>query len=58
MASNDRVAIDVEGIKILQSYNAKNKLNKSPWELPTIKMAAELNIGSRNEHDYIVIESK
>ncbi len=58
MASNDRIAIDVEGIKILQSYKAKNKLKGNPWELPTIKMAVELDIGSRNEQDYIVIESK
>jgi len=58
LASNDRVAIDVEGIKILQSYNAKNKLKGNPWELPTIKRAVELEIGSRNEQDYIVIESK
>lgn len=58
LASNDRVAIDVEGVKILQSYNAKNKLNKNVWELPTIKRAVELEIGSRNEQDYIVIESK
>lgn len=58
LASNDRVAIDVEGIKILQSYKAKNRLNGNPWELPTIKRAVELELGARNEQDYIVIESK
>ena len=58
LASNDRVAIDVEGIKILQSYKAKNRLKGNPWELPTIKRAVELELGARNEQDYIVIESK
>ena len=56
MAGNDMVAIDVEGLKILQSYKAENKLGTDPWALPQIKRAVELSIGSKSENDYQVIE--
>lgn len=46
LASNDRVAIDIEGLKILKSYKAKNYLNLPILKMPTIKRALELNIGS------------
>jgi uncharacterized protein (DUF362 family) len=52
MASNDMVAIDIEGLKILQSYKADNKLGTDPWALPQIKRAVELDIGSKSETDY------
>lgn len=52
LASTDRIAIDVEGVKILQSYEAKNYLNVSPWELPTIKRAVELGLGAKSEEEY------
>ncbi|MFA5069795.1 MAG: DUF362 domain-containing protein [Patescibacteria group bacterium] len=55
MAGTDRVAMDVEGLKILKSYPAKNKLNFEPWEFPTIKRAAELNLGAKSERDYQII---
>jgi uncharacterized protein (DUF362 family) len=45
LASKDRVAIDVEAINILQSYNARNQLNKPPLELPMIKRAIDIGIG-------------
>lgn len=55
LASGDRIALDVEGVKIIQSYGARNKLNGfSPWELPTIKRAIELGIGAKSEKDYEV----
>lgn len=56
LASTDRVAIDVEGVKILQSYGAKNHLNMPIWDLPTIKRAAGLGFGARSEEEYEVIE--
>lgn len=56
LASTDRVAIDVEGVKILQSYGAKNHLNMPVWDLPTIKRAAELGLGARGGEEYEVIE--
>lgn len=51
LASNDRVAIDIEGVKILQNYKAKNYLNLPILEIPQIKRAIELGIGNK---DYIL----
>lgn len=58
MAGTDRVAIDVEAVKILQSYRANNRLGNDPWRLTQIKRAAELGLGARSEDDYRVIEVK
>lgn len=57
LASNDRVALDVEGIKIIQSF-PNNSLNKNPWDYTQIKRATELNLGSKSENDYRLIVSK
>lgn len=55
MAGPDRIALDVEGLKILKSFPAENKLNFDPWEFPTIKRAVELDLGAKNENEYRVI---
>lgn len=44
LASTDRVAIDVEGIKIIQSFNGNSLKDIDPWELPQIKRAIEIGI--------------
>jgi len=56
MAGTDRIAIDVEGLKILKSYPAENKLKADIWQLPQIKRAVELNLGAKTEKDYQVLE--
>jgi len=56
MAGNDMVAIDIEGIKILQSYKAENKLGSDPWALGQIVRARELGLGAMSEKDYQIIE--
>jgi len=56
LASNDRIAIDIEGIKIIQSFKGNSLKNINPWELPQIKRAVELNLGVNSEKDYEVIE--
>jgi len=56
MAGNDMVAVDIEGIKILQDYKANNKLGDDPWVLPQIKRAVELGIGAKSSHEYKVID--
>lgn len=56
LASVDRIAIDIEGLKILKSYPAKNKLDLPLWEFPQIKRAVELDLGVKTENDYEVIE--
>ena len=51
LASGDMVAIDVEGVKLLQSYNAPNKLDMDVWELPQIAHAVEIGIGATCDDD-------
>lgn len=54
LASGDRLAIDVEGLKILQSYPQKNRIQMPAWEIPSIQRAVELGLGVPNEEAYIV----
>jgi len=56
MAGNDRIALDVEALKILQSYKAENMLGDDPWALEQIKRAVELNIGAKSEQEYEVLD--
>jgi uncharacterized protein (DUF362 family) len=46
LASTDRVAIDVEGIKIIQSFKGNSLKDINPLELPQIKRAKEIGIGA------------
>jgi len=55
LASGDRIAIDVEALKILKSYNASNKLDMSVWEFPQIKHTVELELGVRGEDEILVV---
>jgi len=55
MASDDRVAIDVEGIKTIQSFEENSLKNVSPWDLAQIKRAGDLGLGSKSEKDYEVV---
>jgi len=54
MASGDMVAIDVEGLKVLLSYRAKNKLFDNPWESPQIVTALKHHLGCQ-EGEYKVL---
>jgi uncharacterized protein (DUF362 family) len=47
MASGDLVAIDVEALKILASYGAKNKLLPDPYDSPQIATALRHGLGAR-----------
>ena len=55
LASGDMVSIDVEGVRVLKSYNAKNRLSGDIWDLPQIRHAAEIEIGARSDEDIIVV---
>jgi len=55
LASGDRVAIDVEGIKIIESYEGA-KLKDNPWSYTLIRRAVELGLGVRNEQEYEVLK--
>jgi uncharacterized protein (DUF362 family) len=54
LASGDRVALDVESIKIIESYEG-SKLKDDPWSYTQIRRAVELGIGAKNEEDYKVL---
>lgn len=54
LASGDRIAIDVEAIKTIQSF-AGNNLEDEPWSYTQIKKAVELGLGAQNEQAYMVI---
>jgi len=56
IASDDRIAIDIEGIKIIQSFKGNSLGKINPYQLPQIKRAIELNLGIKSEKDYEVIE--
>ncbi len=56
LASGDMVAIDVEGVKIIQCCNAKNKINQDVWDIPQIKHAVEIGIGARSDSDIKLVE--
>ncbi|MDH7563762.1 MAG: DUF362 domain-containing protein [Candidatus Bathyarchaeota archaeon] len=54
LASGDQVAIDVEGVKVLQSY-PDSSLRTDVWNLTQIKHAVDLGIGPRSERYYKVV---
>lgn len=55
MASGDLVAIDVEGLKVLQSYPASNRLDGDPYEFPQIAIALRHGLTAA-EGAYKVVE--
>ncbi len=55
LASADLVALDIEALKILMSFKAKNRLDLPIWELPQIATAKKLGLGAQSEEDYVVV---
>lgn len=55
LASGDPVAIDIEAMKILLAYGARNKLVLDPLESPQITTALKHNLGS-GRGSYITVE--
>lgn len=56
LASGDMVSVDVEGVKIIQCCNAKNKLDMDVWDIPQIKRAVEIGIGAKSDSDIEMVE--
>jgi uncharacterized protein (DUF362 family) len=54
LASGDRVAVDVESIKVIESFEG-SKLKDSPWSYTQIRQATSLGLGVKSEDDYTVI---
>ena len=55
LASGDAVAIDVQGVKLLQNYAGVNHLAGDPWTLPQIKTAVGNNIGIRCDEELLLV---
>jgi len=55
LASGDLVAIDVEAMRALLTYEAKNKLTADPWQSPQIVTALKHGLGAE-ENRYTVVE--
>lgn len=54
LASGDRVAIDVEAVKTMASFDGAS-LNNDPWTYAQITRARELGLGVTREQDYTIL---
>lgn len=57
LASGDRIAIDVEAIKVIESFEGAS-LEADPWSYIQIRRAVELGLGVKNEQDYKVVSNQ
>ncbi len=55
LASGDQVAIDVQGVRLLQNYAAVNHLGGDAWDLPQIKTAVKHNLGIKSDQELLLI---
>jgi uncharacterized protein (DUF362 family) len=55
LASGDMVAMDVQGVRLLQNYAAINHLHGDPWKLPQIAQAVKHNLGIREETQLLFV---
>ncbi|MHB1133904.1 MAG: DUF362 domain-containing protein [Chloroflexota bacterium] len=56
LASGDRIALDVEGVRIIQTYPGNSLAGKDPWQLTQIRHAVALGLGARGPEDYEVVD--
>lgn len=56
LASGDRVAMDVESIKVIAGFEG-SKLKEDPWNYTQIRRAVKLGIGVKKEEEYVVVEN-
>lgn len=54
LASGDRIAMDVEALKIIESFEGSS-LNADPWSYTQIHRAVKLGLGVKNEQEYKVV---
>jgi uncharacterized protein (DUF362 family) len=55
LASGDPVAMDVQGVRLLQNYAAVNHLTGSPWDLPQISTAVRHGLGVQKDSDWTLV---
>ncbi len=55
LASGDPVALDVQGIRLLQNYAAVNHLVGDAWDLLQIKTAVKHGLGIQNDGELLLV---
>lgn len=55
LASGDPVALDVQGVRLLQNYAAVNHLAGNAWDLPQIKTAVKHVLGIHNDGQMLLV---
>ena len=55
LASGDQVALDVQGVRLLQNYAAVNHLVGDAWHLPQIRTAVKHGLGIKNESELLLV---
>jgi len=55
LASGDPVALDVQGVRLLQNYAAVNHLGGDAWNLPQIKTAVKHGLGIQNDGQLLLV---
>ncbi len=55
LASGDPVALDVQGVRLLQNYAAVNHLVGDAWSLPQIRTAVKHGLGIQNDSEFLLI---
>jgi uncharacterized protein (DUF362 family) len=55
LASGDPVALDVQGVRLLQNYAAVNHLGMDAWSLPQIKTAVKHGLGVQNDGQTLLV---
>jgi uncharacterized protein (DUF362 family) len=55
LASGDPVALDVQGVRLLQNYAAVNHLTGDAWTLPQIKTAVKHGMGIQRDEDLLLV---
>ncbi|MCF2136669.1 MAG: DUF362 domain-containing protein [Candidatus Thorarchaeota archaeon] len=55
IAGTNILAVDVVGVRLLQRYDAKNRLDMPVWELPQIRHGVEVGLGVSTNEDIRVV---
>jgi len=54
LASGDRIAMDVEALKVVERYEGTS-LTDDPWHYTQVRRAVELGLGVKSEQEYHVV---
>lgn len=55
LTSGDQVALDVQGVRLLQNYAAVNHLVGDAWTLPQIKTAVKHGLGIQHDGELLLV---